>query len=123
MPTRRSGKANSRQSRQKRQQQRSSQRASLQRPMEPTAGADAAVSRPGAAPGVPAASPVTPARPTKPASRFEGIYGASRLSEQAHLEYHYVERDLRNIGILILVMLALLAVATLAFNLLGIGPR
>lgn len=123
MPARRSGKASSRQSRQKRQQQRSSQRASLQRPMEPTVSADAAVSRPAPAPAATTTSAAAPERTTKPASKFENLYGSSRLSEQAHLEYHYVERDLRNIGILILVMLALLAVATLAFNLLGIGPR
>ena len=122
MPSRRSGKANSRQSRQKRQQQRSSQRASLQRPMEPTVSADA-VSRPAPAPAATTTSAAAPERITKPGSKFENLYGSSRLSEQAHLEYHYVERDLRNIGVLILVMLVLLAVATVAFNLLGIGPR
>jgi hypothetical protein len=127
MPARRSGKANSRQARQKRQQQRSSQRASLQQPIAPTAdaggggvGGEATAARPATAP---AAAATAPARASKPASKFEALYGSSRLTEQAHLEYHYVERDLRNIGILVLIMIGMLIVATIAFNLLGIGPR
>ena len=125
MPARRSGKANSRQARQKRQQQRSSQRASLQQPMAANAGdigvgGEATAGRPATAA---AAAATAPARPAKPASKFEALYGSSRLTEQAHLEYHYVERDLRNIGILVLVMIGMLIVATIAFNLLGIGPR
>jgi hypothetical protein len=129
MPARRSGKANSRQARQKRQQQRSSQRASLQQPMARNAGGggsdigvggEATAARPATAA---AAAATAPARPAKPTSKFTALYGSSRLTEQAHLEYHYVERDLRNIGILVLVMIGMLIVATIAFNLLGIGPR
>jgi hypothetical protein len=37
-------------------------------------------------------------------------------------EYHYVIRDLRNIGVLVVIMIALLAAATLLVNLLDIGP-
>ena len=127
MPARRSGKANSRQARQKRQQQRSSQRASLQQPMAANAGNGGSDLGEAATAGRPAtaaaAAATAPARPAKPASKFEALYGSSRLTEQAHLEYHYVERDLRNIGILVLVMIGMLIVATIAFNLLGIGPR
>lgn len=63
------------------------------------------------------------ARTARPASKFAGLYGSSRLSEQAHLEYHYVERDLRNIGVLVAVMLVLLIVAAIVLNAIGIGPR
>jgi hypothetical protein len=48
--------------------------------------------------------------------------GPSRLTERAAAEYHYVLRDLRNIGVLVAVMVVLLVVATIAVNLLGIGP-
>jgi hypothetical protein len=46
--------------------------------------------------------------------------GASRLSERAAAEYHYVGRDLRNIVVLTGVMVVLLAAAAVAVNLLGI---
>ncbi|HEX6654594.1 MAG TPA: hypothetical protein VF153_00110 [Candidatus Limnocylindria bacterium] len=49
------------------------------------------------------------------------VTGASRLGERAAAEYHYVIRDLRNIGILLVVLAALLAVATIAVNVVGIG--
>jgi hypothetical protein len=48
--------------------------------------------------------------------------GTSALSERARDEYHYVTRDLRNIGILAGVMLVVLAAAFVAFRTLGIGP-
>jgi hypothetical protein len=47
------------------------------------------------------------------------VAGASRLGERAREEYHYVARDLRNIGVLVLVIAVLLAVAVFAFNALG----
>jgi len=46
--------------------------------------------------------------------------GSSRLTEAAAAEYHYVGRDLRNIGILLAIMAVLLAAATIIVNLLGI---
>ena len=55
-----------------------------------------------------------------PAARF-GTAGPSRLSQRAAAEYHYVTRDLRNIGVLVLIIAALLAVATIVVNMLGIG--
>jgi hypothetical protein len=51
-----------------------------------------------------------------------GAAGPSRLGERAAAEYHYVLRDLRNIGVLLVVIAVLLAVAVLAVNALGIGP-
>jgi hypothetical protein len=47
-------------------------------------------------------------------------YAGSSLSDREKAEYHYVERDLRNIGILTAVMVALLFVAWFVFNSLGI---
>lgn len=47
--------------------------------------------------------------------------GSSRLTERAVAEYHYVGRDLRNIGVLVVVMVVLLAISAIVVNLLGIG--
>jgi hypothetical protein len=49
------------------------------------------------------------------------IGGASRLTEQAAAEYHYVMADLRNIGVLFVIIVALLAVAFFVIEVLGIG--
>jgi hypothetical protein len=49
------------------------------------------------------------------------VTGSSRLGERAAAEYHYVQRDLRNIGVLLVVLAVLLAIATIAVNVLGIG--
>jgi len=45
----------------------------------------------------------------------------SALSDRARDEYHYVTRDLRNIGILAAVMLAILIAAFVAFRAIGGG--
>lgn len=50
-----------------------------------------------------------------------GATGPSRLSERAAAEYHYVVRDLRNIGVLLVVVIVLLGLAAVGVNLLGIG--
>ena len=42
------------------------------------------------------------------------------LSERAIDEYHYVARDLRNIGVLLAIMIAMLLAAFVAFNVLGV---
>jgi len=72
-----------------------------------------------------------PPRPTPPAPaprqhradpRFS-VAGPSRLSERAAAEYHYVARDLRNIGVLVAVMAVLLVVAVIGFSALGIGAH
>lgn len=46
--------------------------------------------------------------------------GGSTLSVRERAEYHYVERDLRNIGILSAVMVALLIAAWFVFNAIGL---
>ncbi len=46
--------------------------------------------------------------------------GTSRLSERAVAEYHYVQRDLRNIAVLAVILAALLAVATILVNVTGL---
>lgn len=57
-----------------------------------------------------------PRRVTAPLSAGVG----STLSSRERAEYHYVERDLRNIGILTALMAVLLFVAWLAFSALGL---
>lgn len=68
-----------------------------------------------------AAIPTTP-RKARPAVG-SGLAGSSRLTEKAMAEYHYVRMDLRNIGVLSLVLLVLLGVAYVIVNVLGIGKQ
>ena len=56
-------------------------------------------------------------------SDFNLAGGSSRLSERAAAEYHYVGRDLRNIAVLLVVMVVLLAISAVVVNLLGIGVQ
>jgi hypothetical protein len=63
----------------------------------------------------------TPIRRGRAADPRVTLGGASRLTERALAEYHYVGRDLRNIVVLMVVLAVLLAVATFAVNTLGIG--
>ena len=58
---------------------------------------------------------------SRPADPRITVGGTSRLGERAVAEYHYVVRDLRNIGVLVVLLAVLLAVATFAVNGLGIG--
>ncbi len=46
--------------------------------------------------------------------------GGSTLSVRERAEYHYVERDLRNIGVLSLVMVVMLIAAYFLFDAVGI---
>ena len=139
---RRGGKANTRRSRQRRNQQHNRPAgppsASAQRPAFEAA-KDAAVSEAATSGGsdafdkadaeVRAASRAAQSAPSPRAgaprrmtsSQF-GMAGPSRLSERAAAEYHYVARDLRNIGVLVAIMVVLLAAATILVNVLGIGP-
>ena len=64
-----------------------------------------------------AGSPSTARRRSPPGPT--AISSGSGLTARERADYHYVERDLRNIGILTLVMVALLIVAWLIFNALG----
>jgi hypothetical protein len=57
-----------------------------------------------------------PRRRTPPVAASAG----SGLSARERADYHYVERDLRNIGILTAVMAAMLFAAWLIFNALGL---
>ena len=52
-----------------------------------------------------------------------GLAGSSRLTEKAMAEYHYVRMDLRNIGVLFLVLMGLLGVAYVLVDVLGIGKQ
>lgn len=61
-----------------------------------------------------------PAISAPSAARAYSGPGGSSLTDRERAEYHYVERDLRNIGILTAIMFALLAAAWFVFNALGI---
>lgn len=85
----------------------------------------AAVARPAPAatpvPAVEAAEPAISERVERPAPAAPAyVRGTSQLGERARAEYHYVTRDLRNIGVLVVVIAVLLAVAVIAFNALGL---
>jgi hypothetical protein len=58
---------------------------------------------------------------SRPADPRITVTGASRLGERAAAEYHYVIRDLRNNGILLIVLAVLLGVAVVAVDIIGIG--
>ena len=79
--------------------------------------ADAEV-RAAAQPPLSSARGTTRPRARAPEPRI--MTGSSRLSERAVAEYHYVQRDLRNIAILAIVLAALLAAATILVNVTGI---
>lgn len=135
---RRSGKAASRRSRQRKAQQRPAP----QPPREARpAVADETVAASDVGPSdafekadaeLRAATPPPGSRPANAGKRASTVrarptdfaYGSgpSRLGERAAAEYHYVLRDLRNIGVLLVVIAVLLAVAVVAVNALGIGP-
>jgi hypothetical protein len=93
--------------------------------------AQRAATRPAAPPPAPAATPVPPVgtpdareavsldpprRVTSPRLAAAG----STLTTTERAEYHYVERDLRNIGILTAAMAVLLVLAWVAFSALGL---
>ena len=67
---------------------------------------------------------VDPVREPQPPRRQAPVptyaAGGSSLTARERAEYHYVERDLRNIGILSLVMAIILVLAWFAFNAMGI---
>jgi hypothetical protein len=62
----------------------------------------------------------TPSRRRPTPAPAAGISSGSGLSARERADYHYVERDLRNIGILTAVMVAMLVGAWLLFNALGL---
>jgi len=129
----RRGKAASRRERQRRAKQRAVQRPPLQqRPLQGVVSeaidgaaeerAESALER---AERAERADRVPRSRPKAPRGgradpRF-AVSGPSRLNEAAVAEYHYVLRDVRNIGILVAIMAVLLVGAVILFNALRIG--
>ncbi|MDQ4036718.1 MAG: hypothetical protein M3153_12480 [Chloroflexota bacterium] len=115
---RRAGKAASRKARQRSVQQRSAQRATGPAPAASSLPEETAATMPPV--GTPDAREATslspPRRVTAPLNTGKG----STLTTTERAEYHYVERDLRNIGILTVVMAVLLFLAWIAFSALGL---
>ena len=81
--------------------------------------ADAEV-RAAAQPPLAAAAGSTRAKAKSRAAEPRITTGSSRLDERAVAEYHYVQRDLRNIAILAIILAALLAAATVLVNVTGL---
>jgi len=112
---RRAGKAANRKARQRSATQRANRPAASTPPVAPVEPKEAIppVGTPDAREAV---SLDPPRRASPPAFRS----GSSTLSTRERAEYHYVERDLRNIGILTAALAALLLVAWLAFSALNL---
>ena len=101
---RRAGKAATRRARQR----------TVRRPTPPAAPSTAATP----AGSLDAPEPTATPEPRQVAAPV--IAAGSSLSARERADYHYVERDLRNIGILSAVMVVLLIVAWVAFSALGL---
>ena len=102
---RRAGKAASRKARQRQ----------VKRPAVPAGPTAPVAVPPVGTPDARAATSLTPPRRATSATPTGSI-----LTDRERAEYHYVERDLRNIGVLTVVMVALLLAAWAAFNALGV---
>jgi len=113
---RRAGKAASRKARQRSVQQRSAQRGT--RPATTPASPTPVTPVPPV--GTPDAREATSLDPPPRAAAPSFASGASTLTTRERAEYHYVERDLRNIGILTAVMAVLLLLAWILFSALGL---
>ena len=118
--------------RQARQRRRSAQRTAPQRPAASSASgpalAPSSAAGDEAAPSESVASQAATTSRSLPASQRRTttnprvtVAGPSRLSERAVEEYHYVGRDLRNIGVLVAIMAAVLVVAVIVFTVMGFG--
>ncbi len=92
-------------------------RKARQRPVKRTAIPAATPVPPVGTPDAREAISLNPPRRTVPSS---GAMAGSLLTDRERAEYHYVERDLRNIGILTGVMVALLVLAYFVFSALGL---
>ena len=112
---RRAGKAANRKARQRSAAQRANRPASATPPAAPAEPMEAVPPV-----GTPDARAATSLDPPRRASAPSFTTGASTLSTRERAEYHYVERDLRNIGILTAVMAVLLFLAWLAFSALDL---
>ena len=60
----------------------------------------------------------TPAPVRRPTPALAVAAHGSALTAHEREEYHYVGRDLRNIAVLVVIMFAILAAATIAINVL-----
>ena len=106
---RRAGKAASRKARQRK----------IQRPAPPVSAPPPSAVPPVGTPDAREAITLDPPRRVS-APSSERAYAGSTLTDRERAEYHYVERDLRNIGILSLVMAVMLVGAYFLFNAVGI---
>lgn len=111
---RRAGKAASRKARQRRAQRPLGQAPAAPRP----ASAPETV---GATPAPTSASVSTPAAPSSRGAPARQTVG-SQLTASERSEYHYVERDLRDIGMLTVVMAVLLGLSYVVVHALNIVP-
>ena len=101
---RRAGKAASRKARQRQ----------VKRPSVPAGPTAPVAVPPVGTPDARAATSLTPPRRTA-----STMLTGSTLTDRERAEYHYVERDLRNIGILTVVMIGMLVLAWLVFTATG----
>jgi hypothetical protein len=102
---RRAGKAASRKARQRQ----------VKRPAVPAGPTTPVAVPPVGTPDARAATSLAPPRRTTTVTQTGSI-----LTDRERAEYHYVERDLRNIGVLTVLMVVLLLAAWAAFNALGV---
>ncbi|HET8778079.1 MAG TPA: hypothetical protein VFN76_10500 [Candidatus Limnocylindria bacterium] len=102
---RRAGKAASRKARQRQ----------VKRPSVPAGPTAPVAVPPVGTPDARAATSLAPPRRTASATPTGSV-----LTDRERAEYHYVERDLRNIGVLTVVMIGLLLVAWLVFTATGL---
>lgn len=112
---RRAGKAASRRSRQRRANRPAAPPPVAATPPVETVGLEEPVE-------VSRDEPRRPSAPVVSAPSVARAYagGGSSLTERERAEYHYVERDLRNIGIITVILLAALIAAWFVFNALGL---
>jgi hypothetical protein len=113
MARRPGGKAASRKARQRK----------VQRAAPPSTAAPSPVAVPpvGTPDAIEAISLDPPRRASAPSPERAFAGSGSTLTERERAEYHYVERDLRNIGILSALLAVLMFVAWLAFSALGLA--
>lgn len=89
-------------------------------PREAAATGDAPIDAIGIPPvGTPDAQQAVALDPPRRTVPPRAAYAGSTLTDRERADYHYVERDLRNIGVLTAIMAALLLVAWFAFSALG----
>ena len=115
---RRVGKAANRKARQRSAAQRASRPATSRASVAPAAPPEPMEAVPPV--GTPDAREAISLDPPRRVSTPAFTSGASTLTTRDRAEYHYVERDLRNIGILTAVLAVLLLVAWFAFTALNL---